>query len=92
MKLLAKADWFKQKKTDEEEDPGDAKNAKKGRCRKRFKKAGKEGEVACRLDIGNFTRENKDKGPTTVMFVPWTVNGLLVKALKAGYQSRLVSG
>ena len=51
--------------------------------RKSFKKDGKEGEVACRLDSDASKNMNKIKGPTTIMFVPWTVNGRLIGALKA---------
>ena len=78
--MLAKADWFKQRK--KEDSPETVNDEMKDRRKKRFRKAGKEGEVACRLDNDNEVLTKKT-GPTTVMFVPWTVNGRLVSALKA---------
>ena len=81
MKLLAKTDWFRKKKSEESESPECAREEQKQESKKRFKKAGKDGrQVACRLEKPN---DSMKKGPTTVMFVPWTVNGRLVGALKA---------
>ena len=50
-KLLAKADWFKQRK--KEDNPEIVNDEMKDRRKKKFRKAGNEGEVACRLENDN---------------------------------------
>ena len=69
MKLLAKTDWFRKKKSEESESPECAREEQKQESKKRFKKAGKDGrEVDCRLEK---TNDIMKKGPTTVMRINW---------------------
>ena len=74
-KLLAKSEWFKQKSSetigdDQQETPRD-------RGTSHGRQGLHKGKVSIRLE-----EKCKMKGPSTVMFVPWTKRGKLAGAMK----------
>ena len=71
-KLLAKSDWFKTKPSDEEQDCQVPEGWKNGNTKSGSGRAGHPRRL----------EKPKQKGPSTVMFVPWTVRGILVSRLK----------
>ena len=83
-KLLAKSDWFKQKKHGDGDSEPELKESQKSERKGTRNKGGKqkEGLVSCRMESESDEMKPTVKGPSTVMFVPWTVKGKLAGALK----------
>ena len=79
-KLLAKADWFKKRRVNDEEVVEPMEEVKCNTYKSR--KYRRDGKKVCKEITCSKEGEKKMKGPTTVMFVPWTIKGRLAGALK----------